>query len=224
MGPAYPERRRPSGRPSGASGSAPRSSLVNHRSSPLSPWRSTFAYRTQSTATDNAVQISRMRSSPNLPRRSVSVPIETLSTESRFTADRSGIGSSPGSSGTSLASPRIVVVHGAISALRSLGMAASRERTTTGRRAISGRSHHHTSPLAGRSFTTTRQPGETMPSRPIRQTHRVEGRHKQRRRRQFRLLDAGSPARPELHREGLRRSSPTSVASHLRGATRPRWC
>ena len=70
-----------------------------------------------------------MRSSPNLPRRSVSVPTETLSTESRFTADRRGIGSSPGSSCTSLASPRIVVAHGAIRARRSLGMADPSQRS-----------------------------------------------------------------------------------------------
>jgi hypothetical protein len=55
-----------------------------------------------------------MRSSLRLPIRSMSTPTETLSTESRFTAVRLPTGSSPGSSTTSLASPRIVVVHGAI--------------------------------------------------------------------------------------------------------------
>jgi hypothetical protein len=152
-------------------------------------------YRLQSTATANAEQISRMRSSPNLPSRSVSVPTETLSTESRFTADRTGIGSSPGSSCTSLASPRIVVVHGAINAFRSLGIATSLERTTTGRREISGSSHHHTSPLAGRPFTTKPQPREMTPSRPIRPTHPGDARHKRRMRHRFRPLDAGTPTR-----------------------------
>jgi hypothetical protein len=152
-------------------------------------------YGLQFTATDKAAQISRMRSSPNLPKRSVSVPTDTLSTESRFTADRLGIGSSPGSSRTSLASPRIVVVHGAINARRSLGMAASRERTTTGRREISGTSHHHTSPLAGRSFKTKPPPRETTPSRPIRPTHQVDERGKRHTQRRSRLLDGGPPLR-----------------------------
>src|SRR3990172_4009657 len=115
-----------------------------------------------------------MPPSPTLPRRLVSVPTETLSTESRFTADSRGIGSSPGSISTSLARPRIVVVHGAINARRSLGIAASRDRITTGRREISGSSHHHTSPLAGRSFTTKRPPHETMLSHPIRPLHRAD--------------------------------------------------
>src|SRR5436190_15307477 len=50
------------------------------------------------------------------------------------------------SSTTSLASPRIVVVHGATSVRRRRGMAASRESTTTGRRPISAGSHHQPSP------------------------------------------------------------------------------
>jgi hypothetical protein len=79
-----------------------------------------------------------MRSSLNRPIRSVMDPSATLSTESRFTADGRGMGSSPGSSTTSLARPRILVVHGATRALRSLGMAASRDRTTTGRRSSGG--------------------------------------------------------------------------------------
>ena len=165
-----------------------------------------------------------MRSSPNLPTRSVSVPTETLSTESRLTADRSGIGSSPGSSRTSLARPRIVVVHGAISALRSLGMAASRERTTTGRRETSGSSHHQTSPLAGRSFTTKPPPRETMPGLPIRPTHRVDDCRIRRTQRQFPPLDAWPPERRALHPEGLHHSDPTSIASHSLTATRPRSC
>ena len=110
----------------------------------------------QSTAIANAEQTWCMRSSLRRPSRSVSAPTETLSMESRLTADRRGIGSSPVSSTTSLGSPRIFVVQGAINARRSRGIAASRERTTTGRREISGSWHHQTSPLDGRSFTTKR--------------------------------------------------------------------
>jgi len=54
-------------------------------------------------------------------------------------AERVGTGSSPGSRTTSLARPRIVVVQGATNARRSRGIAASRDRTTTGRRPISAR-------------------------------------------------------------------------------------
>ena len=108
----------------------------------------------QSTATARASQIACMRSSLSRPIRSVSMPKETLSTESRFTAVRRRTGSSPGSSTTSLASPRIVVVHGAMSARRRRGMATSRESTTTGRRPISGGSHHQSSPRRGRGVTT----------------------------------------------------------------------
>jgi len=45
-------------------------------------------------------------------------------------------------------------VHGAISARLNLGMAASRDNTTTGRRPIPGGSHHHSSPRLGRSVTS----------------------------------------------------------------------
>jgi len=165
-----------------------------------------------------------MRSSPNLPRRSVSVPTETLSTESRFTADWRGIGSSPGSRRTSLASPRIVVVQGATSALRSRGIAAFRERTTTGRREISGSSHHHTSPLAGMSIMTRLQRPETMPGRPIHPARLVDGRRNWRTLHQSQLRDAGPPTHQELHPRALRHSVPTSVASRWLLATRPQLC
>lgn len=72
----------------------------------------------QSTATASAAQISRIRTSPRRPTRLTRIAIDTLSTESRFTAERRGTGSSPGSSTTSLTSPRIVVVHGATRARR----------------------------------------------------------------------------------------------------------
>ncbi len=54
--------------------------------------------------------------------------METLSTESRFTALRRPIGSCSGSRTTSLGKPRMVVVHGAMSARRNRGIAnVSRE-------------------------------------------------------------------------------------------------
>ena len=58
----------------------------------------------------------------------------------------------------------MVVVQGATSARRSRGIAASRDRTTTGRRPISANSHHHTSPRAGSALTRRRllaRPDET---------------------------------------------------------------
>ena len=113
---------------------------------------------TQSTATSRASQTSRILESAKRPTRSTSTPIETLSTESRFTAERWEIGSSPGSRTTSLARPRMVVVHGATSARRSRGIAASRDRTTTGRRPTSPSSHHHTSPRVGSVVTTLQRP------------------------------------------------------------------
>lgn len=90
----------------------------------------------QSTATARAAQTSRMRASASRPSRSTSIAVDTLSTESRFTAERSGTGSSPGSRQTSLGIPLMVAVQGAINARRRRGIAASRERTTTGRRPI----------------------------------------------------------------------------------------
>ena len=57
-----------------------------------------------------------------------------------------GTGSSPGSRTTSPGRPRIVEVPGATTARRNRAMAASRDRTTTGRRPMPGNSHHHTSP------------------------------------------------------------------------------
>jgi len=88
----------------------------------------------QSTATFNAWHTWRMRSSLRRPMRSTSVATETFSIESRLTALRCPIGSSPGSRTTSLASPRTVVVHGPMRQRRIRGIAASLESTTTGRR------------------------------------------------------------------------------------------
>jgi len=129
--------------------------------------------RSQLTATSSASQISRIRSPDSRPKRSMSTPTETLSTESRFTADRRGTGSPGGSTTTSLGRPRIVVVHGAMRLLRSRGMAASRESTTTGRREMSGSSHHQISPLAGR-LTKFQPLCGTWPSRPTHPAHRED--------------------------------------------------
>jgi len=136
---------------------------------------SAYAHRRQpwqSTATSRAPQISRIRMSANRPTRLTSTASETLSTESRLTAERRGTGSSPGSRTTSLARPRIVVVHGATSARRCRGITASRDSTTTGRRPISGISHHHTSPRAGSAFMRRPLPVATRRGRPIRLARR----------------------------------------------------
>jgi len=61
----------------------------------------------QPAATDRAPQISRIRASATRPIRSTRIAIETLSIDSRLTAERSGTGSSPGSRSTSLGMPRI---------------------------------------------------------------------------------------------------------------------
>ena len=120
----------------------------------------------QSTATSSAWQISRIRMPLSAPIRSTSTAVNTDSIESRLTAQRRSIGSSPGSRTTSLGRSRIVVVHGATSARWSRGMAASRDRTTTGRRPISGGSHHQSSPRAGKALTWPRPRFETKRGRP----------------------------------------------------------
>lgn len=131
----------------------------------------------QSVATPSAAQTSDIRASLNRPSRSTRTPSDTLSTESRFTTDSRGTGSAPGSSGTSLGSLRIVVVQGATSARLSLGIAASRERTTTGRRPTSGSSHHQTSPRAGSGVTTSPRLNGTNRGRPIRRSGSAGDRH-----------------------------------------------
>jgi len=123
----------------------------------------------QATATSSAAQSWIILSSLSRPRRFTKTAAGTLSTESRFTADRWGMASTPGSRSTSLGSPRTVVVHGATIARRSRGIAASHESTTTGRRPISGSSHHQTSSRAGSGVTTSpRRCGMTRdrPTRP----------------------------------------------------------
>ena len=132
----------------------------------------------QSTAISRASQICDIRSPVRVPRRSTSTPTETLSTESRLTADRRGTGSSPGSRTTSLGMPRMVVVHGATSARPSRGIATSRDSTTTGRGPISGSSHHQSSPRRGRSVTTRRRPNETTRGRPTRRPRSEDARRR----------------------------------------------
>ena len=134
----------------------------------------------QSTATSKAAQSSRMRASARRPSRSTRTLTATLSTESRLTADVRGTGSSPGSRSTSLGNPRIVVVQGATMARRSRGMAASRERTTTGRRPTPASSHHQTSPRVGTGFTRQKRPHGTRPDLPIRRALRAGVRHRRR--------------------------------------------
>ena len=53
--------------------------------------------------------------------------------------------------------------------------------TTTGRRPISGGSHHQTSPRIGMAVMLRRPPGGTTRDRPIRRARPADGRHRQRR-------------------------------------------
>ncbi len=164
-----------------------------------------------------------MRASATRPRRSTRIAIETLSIESRLTAERSGTGSSPGSRRTSLGRFRMVVVHGAMSARRWRGMTASRDKMTTGLRPISGISHHHTSPRPGRSVMRLQPPVGTRPSLPTRRVHRA-GAHRRRRSWRPPRPSDGGPAT----QRGLRPPAP-SLASRTpcgrsRGGLRPRSC
>ena len=129
----------------------------------------------QSTATSSAAHIDRMRWSLSRPIRSISTPRDTLSIESRLTAERCRTGSSPGSRTTSLANPRIVVVHGAIRERLRRSIAMSLERMTTGRLPISGGSHHHSSPRAGRIVTSPRHGRGTTQGRPTRPVRQGDG-------------------------------------------------
>lgn len=164
----------------------------------------------QSVATSSAWQISRILTPLSEPIRSTSTETDTDSTESRFTALRRPIGSSPGSSTTSLGSPRIVVVHGATSARRSRGIAASRDSTTTGRRPISGGSHHHSSPRLGSGLTWPQPQFGTTRDRPSRPRCRSGGPcTRLRRRRRSRLLGSSgaerSTPRPRVRHRWFRR-------------------
>jgi hypothetical protein len=158
----------------------------------------------QSTAMARASQISSIRLSLSRPIRLISTPADTLSTESRFTAVLRLTGSLPGSRTTSLASPRIVVVHGATRARRSRGIATSRESTTTGRRPISGGSHHHNSPRIGRlglaALTWLRPLLETISGLPTHRPRRVDARRTRDSYRRSPSLDCEQVGQQALHR------------------------
>jgi hypothetical protein len=164
-----------------------------------------------------------MRASASRPSRSTSNAVDTLSTESRLTAERSGTGSSPGSRQTSLGIPRTVVVQGAINARRRRGIAASRESTTTGRRPISASSHHHTSPRAGWFVMKRRPRCGMMPSRPTRLVRRV-GVRRTRRRRRRPPPPGGSPTAPSALRPQAQRPVCPTPSGRSPGDLRPLWC
>ncbi len=187
-------------------------------------WRGLPLQPAQSTATLNAAQIWRIRRSLRRPNRCVSVPTETLSIASRFTAEAWGMGSSDGSRRTSLGRPRMVVVQGAMIVRRSLGMATSRDNTTTGRRATSGSSHHQTSPRAGRAVTTARRLRGTRRGHPTRRARQADERRTPCRRRRFERRDVGRGAPRGLHRAGRHRCCPGAIVELPRGVTRPPSC
>jgi hypothetical protein len=168
----------------------------------------------QSTATERAVHICRIRTSPSRPRRSTRTATDTLSIESRFTAERRGTGSSLGSRTTSLARPRIVVVHGATTARRSRGIAASRDKTTTGRLPAFASSHHQISPRAGIGVTWRLPLGEIRPGCPTHRARRADVCRSLRSSRQFQRIDDGQAAPQELHRSARRRSVRNAPGVH----------
>ncbi len=183
--------------------------LMTHK---RSRHRSTIVYRRvavaqleQSTATARAAQTCLIRASLSRPIRSTSTARDTLSTESRLTAERRGTGSSPGSSTTSLTRPRIVVVHGAINARRCLGITASRESTTTGRRPICGISHHHTSPRPARAVKMRPQLDGTRRGRPTHPARRAGDRRRRRNSRLPRRRGGERVEQPEPRLRGPRR-------------------
>jgi hypothetical protein len=159
----------------------------------------------QSTATSRAAQMARIRMSASRPSLLTNTATETLSTESRFTAERRGIGSESGSRMTSLAIPRMVVVHGATSARRSRGIAASRESTTTGRLPISAISHHQTSPRAGSALTRRQRPAAMTPGRPTRRVHQLDARHRRRSSHRARPIDVERATPPVPRQRGPHR-------------------
>lgn len=138
-----------------------------------------------------------MRPSLRRPILSTKIDIETLSTESRFTAQRRLTGSSPGSRTISLGKFRTVVVHGAIKVRRNLGMAASRDITTTGLLGISGNSYHQTSPRKGEGVTRWLRQLEMPRGCPTHRFRRSGIRRMRHRRRQSRSRDCERRARLE---------------------------
>lgn len=168
--------------------------------------------------------MARIRASARRPSRCTKTATDTLSAESRFTAERRGIGSDSGSSTTSLASPRIVVVHGATSARFSRGIAASRESTTTGRRPTSAISHHHTSARAGSAVMKPQPLAATTPGRPIRRAHRSGAGRRRHNSRPPRPL-GGELAMPGVrHRRARRPCLLPEPHVHAATARRRPWC
>ena len=107
------------------------------------------------------------------------MPTETLSTESRLTTEVRGMGSSPGSSSTSLGIPRMVVVQGPI----SVGEARNFRRETEPRPGgVHSPSLHHRPPRA-EAVTTRRRPCGTRRGFHCRPRRAVHGRRLRRRRR-----------------------------------------
>jgi len=181
------------------------SSSYRHRRTQLLLIATPLCHPKQSTATSKAAQMARIRVSASRPSLLTKTATDTLSTESRFTAERRGIGSESGSRTTSLESPRMVVVHGATNARRSRGIAASRDNTTTGRRPISANSHHQISPRAGSAITRRQLLAATTPSHPTRRAHQPGARRRPRSSRPPQPIDY-EPAMPlELHQSGRRR-------------------
>lgn len=177
----------------------------------------------QATATARAVQISRIRASASRPKRSTRMAVETLSIESRLTAQGSGTGSSPGSRRTSLGRPRMVVVHGAMRARRWRGITASRDRMTTGRRPISATSHHHTSPRAGRAIMWPRPRVGRRRGLPTRRVRREGACRMRRSLRQLRPR-GGEPATRRGRRPPARSLVSQMPGGRLREGRRPPWC
>jgi len=165
----------------------------------------------QATATARAVQTARIRSSASRPSRSTSTATETLSTESKLTADRRGTGSDSGSRTTSLARPRMVVVHGPTRERRRRGIAASRERTTTGRRPMPGNSHHHISPRAGGALMLCWPRGARTLNLPTRQVRRRGAGHRLCSSHPLRRSDGVPRVLRGPRRAGLRRSARSEV-------------
>src|ERR1035437_11008408 len=145
-----------------------------------------------------------MRPSLRRPILSTKIEIETLAIESRLTAQRRLIGSSPGSRTTSLGRLRIVVVHGATNVRRNRGMAASRENTTTGLLCISGNSHHQSSPRCGIGVTKRRHQRETPQGSPTHRIRQLGILRSRRRRRQSHPHDCERQARRVPRQAALR--------------------
>ena len=176
------------------------------------------------TATAIAWQMWRIRNSERRPTGSTIAPTLTLSTESRLTAVVLRTGSSPGSKSTSLSRSRIVVVHGATMTRFSRRIASARESTTTGRRAISGSSHHHSSPRWGSSLTKPWLRDGKNRGRPTRQVHSAVGGRTPRSFDRPHRSDAWPRRQRGLRREASSHEHLETPNEQLRAALRRPWC